>query len=120
MSDIGHAMFVAADSDDADCLSSYGSVEWSYDGSSSVSIESLMSAIVAAWDADAAHPLDCSGEELAAACNPARIVDSAGAWDDADVVVWLWDNVLEPAGVKAVITTDGAIVFDSALVAVVG
>ena len=117
MSDIGHAMFVSADSLDADCLSSYGSVEWHFDGVGAVEIEALASAIASAWDADESRPLDCTGAELAEACNPERIVDSAGAWDDADAVCWLWDNVLEPMGVSAVITRDGAVVFDSKLIA---
>ena len=48
--------------------------------------------------------------------NPKQIVDSAGIWDDPRAVEVIWRDVLEPRGIKAVTTEDGAIVFDATLV----
>jgi hypothetical protein len=46
--------------------------------------------------------------------SPNNIVDSAGVWDNLDLVQLLWDRVLEPNGWNAVKTPDGAIAFDPA------
>lgn len=48
-------------------------------------------------------------EEAAEFCNPADIVDSAGAWDDARFVSEVYSFCGEPVGF---ITPDGAVVLD--------
>lgn len=48
--------------------------------------------------------------------NPARIVNSAGTWDNQHLVERIWNDVLEPNGWNAVTTNDGAVVFDESLV----
>lgn len=44
--------------------------------------------------------------------NPTDIVESAGGWDDADGVSWVYNNVCEPNGITGFKTNDGAISFD--------
>lgn len=39
--------------------------------------------------------------------SPADIVDSAGVWDNPDMVQVIWDKVLEPKGIMAIRTNDG-------------
>lgn len=49
------------------------------------------------------------GVALLSALNPGNIIDSAGIWDNADCVVWLYNNVLEPYGIDAVTTDNGLV-----------
>lgn len=53
-----------------------------------------------------------SAEEIADEFNPDQIVDSAGAWDDGDLVEWFWDRIGYPHDLKGVKTHDGAIAFE--------
>lgn len=55
-------------------------------------------------------------KNLAREANPSSIVDSAGLWDNLDLTKKVWDRVLEPKGIYAVKTSDGAVVFDPSLV----
>lgn len=48
--------------------------------------------------------------------NPERIVNSAGMWDDLDATAIIWEEVLEPRGIRAVVTEDGALIFDPQLI----
>lgn len=43
------------------------------------------------------------------------VVNNAGGWD-SDLVVWIWERVLEPKGIVSVILENGAIVFDKSLI----
>lgn len=121
MSDYGHAMFAEDRDSVCDC---YGNHEWLYDGSNGTSIEDLKDAIISAWDDDAEIGLlpngydDVSAEDAYNCFNPDDIVMSAGAWDDGDVLTWFWERIAEPMGISAVITSDGAIVFDTDLICV--
>jgi hypothetical protein len=54
--------------------------------------------------------------KLAKETNPTDIVNSAGLWDNLDLTQKVWDKILEPAGIHAVRTADGAIVFNPELV----
>jgi hypothetical protein len=58
--------------------------------------------------------LQSSSKEIAKEAHPKDIVDSAGLWDNPDVVQIIWDEVLEPKGIIKVKTPDGLIVFDPA------
>lgn len=53
---------------------------------------------------------------VALAFNPENIVDSANAFDDEPMVAWLYNEILEPLGIEAVLTDDGAIVFNEELI----
>lgn len=48
--------------------------------------------------------------------SPDDIVDTAGLWDDQDLVSLVWEKVMEPNGWLAVKTPDGAIVFDESAI----
>ena len=56
------------------------------------------------------------GEDIVELFNPDNIVNSAGGWDDEDLVSWLWEYVLDPNNIDAVITYDGAVVFNKNLI----
>jgi hypothetical protein len=55
-------------------------------------------------------------KSLAKETNPEKIVNSAGLWDNLDLTSKIWERVLEPRGIQAVRTADGAVVFDPRLV----
>lgn len=48
--------------------------------------------------------------------NPQNIVNSAGFWGNPALVQYAWEHVLEPRGLRAVTTNDGAVIFDPSLV----
>ena len=56
-------------------------------------------------------------EEIAAEFDPADIVMSAEAWDNEDVVQYIYEKVFEPQGVRGVKTGNGAFVFDPGIIA---
>ena len=58
---------------------------------------------------------DRPAEDIYNEFNPEDIVMSAGAWD-SELVTWFGDVILAKHDIKAVITNDGAIVFDPALI----
>lgn len=119
MSDWGHAMF-AADRDSI--MGCYGDHEWIYSGDGAADVSDLRIAIVQKWDEDLEMGIapigyeDLTGEEVAELFDPSDIVESAAAWDCAEAVAWFWDRIADPMGIPAVITADGAIVFDAALI----
>ncbi len=122
MSDWGHAMFAAEDG------RWDGPHRWLYDGTDAVDIDTLRDDVIATWDAECwdtylgdyalyAHSnKDATGEQVADACNPVDIIDSAGIYD-SEAMIWLWERILEPRGIYAITTSDGAIVFDRDLIA---
>ena len=122
----GYMMFVTGRK--RDHIESYGDIEWVFDGSDTPHIETLRNKIISQWIADQEDNFDScqrmmpewegsiEAETLVSELNPINIVDQAWAWDNQIIVGWLWDRVLEPAGIDAVLTDDGAIVFESELV----
>lgn len=59
---------------------------------------------------------DVDDDEFADLFDPEDIVISADAYDNEDLVAWLWENVLEPRDIVGIETYDGAIVFDPDLI----
>jgi hypothetical protein len=119
MSDYGHAMLAANRARVAE--SGYGPVEHRYDGTDGVRIEDLYGLIREAWEDEAARPADTyyaslSAEQVCACFAPQDIVDGADGFDAGELVQWLWERVCEPEGIVAILTPDGAIVFDEALI----
>ena len=123
MSRAGYAMF-------ADNINS---IEDAYGGSRPKAFSVEKSALTPIWDItqdiiDARHRTDeetpwiledherLSDDEFAALFDPEDIVISAAAYDDEDLVSWLWDNVLEPNNIIGVETYDGAIAFDTDII----
>ena len=125
MSDWGHAMF----SDTYHKVEHYGggAYGWTLDESETVNIWELEEAIMSAWDRclenedfgqlgdDSYWINEFDRDDLMPLFDPCDIVDSAG-WYDHEMVGWLWDFVLEPLGVMAIRTSDGAICFDESLI----
>lgn len=80
---------------------------WSY-GDHVWELRSALPAVTAEVIAFAADYYGISEAEADGLCNPVDIVDSAGAWDDAQFVSDLY-QALEPVGFR---TPDGAVVLD--------
>jgi hypothetical protein len=124
MSDWGHAMF----SDHIDPWQ--GEPNYTYDGSQAVNVLDLSDEIKAKWNqcledgyfGDSIDPnaeaamLGVSADDAADQFAPKDIISSAQAFDDADWTTWFCENIVEPNGIKAVLTPDGAIVFDESLI----
>jgi len=119
MSDYGHAMFAANyDRVGGGC---YGCVEHHYDGHDGVKIEDMYGLIREAWEDEAFRPVGAyyaslTAEQVCECFTPQDIVDGADGFDNGDLVQWLWERVCEPEGIVAILTPDGAIVFDEALI----
>lgn len=118
MSDWGHAMFV----NNPYTSDQYGPNCWTYDGSNGVDINDLRDVIISTWDADTESgrilnytDIETTGEDIFSSFNPSDIVSSADTYD-SELVTWLWERVLEANSIDAVITADGAIVFDESLI----
>lgn len=118
MSDWGHAMFV----DNEYASENYGDILYAYDGSNSVDIEDLHDIIVDEWAKTVEKCLEPIGfeetdaEDIYNEFNPDDIVMSAGAWDSSELVNWFGETIIAKHDIKAVITNDGAIVFDPSLI----
>lgn len=122
MSDWGHAMFAYGDEHRTD---NYGANHYTYDGTDGVNIQDIEQAIKDAWAEcqETGHfgflpesDQDLTAEEVYQSFNPENIVDGAQGWD-CDLACWFWEFVAEPNDIMAVITQDGAILFDEALIA---
>lgn len=124
LSDWGHAMFAT----DRTKVEGYGPHGWTFDDSKAVYVGDLKEDIINAWNEDREKGFsgyfgsgltkqaeeywkEIEGEEIYEQFNPKDIVNSAEAWD-SDLVQWIWERILEPRGIMAVTTRDGAVVFD--------
>jgi hypothetical protein len=128
ISDWGHAMFTK----DLDAVSegAYGKNGYIYDGRDGVKIEDLRQIIIDTWNEckdnddwsltetngwDMDYYKNLTAEEVYNTFNPINIVDTADAFD-CELTGWFWFYIAEPYNVKAILTNDGAIVFDEALI----
>ncbi|HUV84286.1 MAG TPA: hypothetical protein VMV86_01170, partial [Methanosarcinales archaeon] len=130
MSNWGHAMFsddISKVSSDGITSSSYGDHGWSYDGKDAVHIDKLKSKIKKAWEHDIKNGFsgdfagntigddayqNMSWEEVYNSFNPDNIVDFADGYDN-ELNQWLWERIIEPNDIKAIKTSDGAVVFNN-------
>lgn len=110
MSNLGHAML----SNDPYTNANYGDNLFVFNGDNAVGINTLTDKIIQKLQEDDDY-CDMDINELASLFNPRDIVDSAGAWDDNNLVAWFWNNIAEPMDIMAITTNDGAIVFDESL-----
>jgi hypothetical protein len=134
MSDWGHAMFV--DKYDIDMASGYGRNSWEFDPNkgNTTSFEEIkkdFSEYLRQYFEMGYYPQDIDGwfeswiygvengefsfEEIVNGFNPNNIVDSAGAYDNT-VGVGLMYDFLEKRGIGAIVTNDGAIVYDENMI----
>lgn len=118
MSEWGHAMF----SEKRESVEHYGKNEFIYNGNHGVKIEELEASIISQWEKTVETGMAPMGyEEMEAqtvfqSFNPSDIVMSAEAWDSSELLTWFCEAIAIPQDIQAVITNDGAIVFDSALI----
>lgn len=111
----GYAMFAETRQPRSmlESLSGYGPGRWISSGQGAVDVRELQPAMVRALREAGRHEeLGTTAAQLARQANPSNIVDSAGLWDNPDLVGTVWERVLDPRGVTAVRTNDGLIIFD--------
>lgn len=118
MGENGCAMFA----DNLESIASYSGHNgqiYSVDHSRLTPVGDLTGAIATAWANDDFRPYGydhLEAEEILATFDPANIVNCAEAYDDAKLVTWLWEQVLEARNILGVKTQDGAVVFDASIV----
>lgn len=115
--DVGYSMFA----DSAERIGHYGNVPWEF-SPSSVSPSEILDARDARVqreiarqllkDKDLVRSYGAHPRDLAKTANPDDIVNSAGLWDAPDLVSHLYERYLGQMGYKAVITNDGAVLFE--------
>lgn len=126
MSDWGHAMFC----DNFEMVDHYGKNIFTFDGTDAIDIKELKDTIISTWEecieedsfnqaenngADMEYFKRLSGEEVFESLNPDEIVNSAEAYD-SDLGIWFYWYIAEPKDIKAVLTNNGAIVYDESLI----
>jgi len=117
MSDWGHAMFV----DNADESAHYGVNCYTYTDNNTIGIGDLEQVIKNTWEQNDNFDFiddyyrSLTADEIFDSFCPDDIVSSANGWD-CELVQWFWDCVAEPNNVSAVLTPNGAIVFDEDLI----
>lgn len=131
MSDWGHAMF--ADSvDKVNYHHHYGHNAWVFEPTANTAhIDDLADEVKAAWVSEldkyaecGCYSSDCGdditywldegldADELVSLLNPDSIVNTAAAWD-CDLGIWFFSKVAEKHNLDAVLTNDGAIVWNA-------
>lgn len=122
MSSWGHAMFA----EDPYSVAHYGKNAYYFDSSQAVDIYDLRDDIIDQWDEDMEDGyfpkyLDgISGEVIFPEFAPEDIVNSAEAWDNEEMLQWIYHTILEPRDIMAVRLPDGAVVFDESLIQYIG
>lgn len=118
MSEVGHAMFLRGNADDAETyLSGYGKNTWSGSPGNSINADDIASDVFESLkNRELLYPSGANGEmptldDIALSLNSNDIVNSAGAWDNPDWVRAIYEDVLEPRGIESVITNNGMISF---------
>jgi len=94
-------------------LRSYGPAAWISRGDDAVDVRDIQPDIVRALRNSRRHEdYNTTAATLARLANPENIVDSAGMWDDPQLVREVYENVIQPREITSVRTNDGLLVFD--------
>lgn len=113
---VGHAMFVQSSDPfgKADDLSRlYGPSKWVATGAGAVDVKDIQKDIIKAIRSRGiSKEYGTTAAAIARDASPEDIVNSAGVWDNPELVQVIWDDVLEPRGISSVRTPDGLILFD--------
>lgn len=113
---VGYSMFVRGGPDDLDSISSYGPYSWTATSAGSVPVESIQGDIVRAIRRDRMNDqYGSTAAALAREANPSDIVNSAGLWDNPELVERIYEDILGPRGISKVQTSDGLLLFDPSL-----
>lgn len=115
MSKWGHAVLLQ----DREAASKKGQHGYTYDGTGGVNIECLKDDIMTKW-ADAPALQDLTPEEAYRAFAPDDMRTNPGGYVDLVLLAWLWDHVLTPRDIVAVLIRGGAVVFDDSLLSFSG
>ena len=138
---VGYGMFVKEECREQ--IISYGEQEWVYDDThdkNCMKIEDIKEDIISRYIDDVATKriedyLDIrylipdeyyvdefasiiaeTAKNIADSYDPDDIVESAAGFDDLELTFWLWERVLEPKEINAIITNNGAVVFGDELI----
>lgn len=116
--DVGYAMFVKKKnreesvSETLDGLESYGRHGWVASEKGATPVEDIQKDIVRALRNSGEYKdYQTTAAALARDAAPKDIVNSAGLWDNPDLVSTIYESVLKPRGITAVKTPDGLISF---------
>jgi hypothetical protein len=119
----GYMMFA----DDADRVQHYGKNSWVFDSDSlpgadvldartPEAIRKIQRVLAEDRDFVRSFGFGASPKKLANEANPKDIVDAAGLWDSPEAVEKIYNSLIDPEMYRAVLTNNGAIVFDRSLV----
>lgn len=115
---VGYAMFAKSDKpmEAAEDLSrTYGGARWVARDDSAVDIKDIKKDIIRSIRSRGRNSeYGSTAAALTRTADPEDIINSAGFWDNRDLVSDVWEDVLEPKGIRSVKTQDGLIVFDDA------
>lgn len=114
---IPYAMFLEA-GDNAgstlEKLSSYGKGKWITTDKNAVDVKDIQKDILKEIRKQGINlEYGSTAAALTRESNPQNILDSAGLWDNPNIITAIYDNVLGNKGISAVKTSNGLIKFDS-------
>lgn len=122
--DVDYAMFVEAKTglrNTLDDLRSYGGSMWAATDRQATTVKEIQADLVKAFRKSGANnEYGTTAAQLAREANPEQIVNSAGVWDNPDLVQKIYDLVISPKGIRAISTNDGLIVFDRGIAKKIG
>lgn len=122
--DVDYAMFAEAKNglrNTLDELRNYGESMWAASDRQATPIKDIQADLVKAFRKSGANnEYGTTAAQLAREANPEKIVNSAGVWDNPDLVQRIYDLVVSPKGIRAISTNDGLIVFDRGIAKKIG
>lgn len=105
----GHALF----STTRHLVKDFGINEYRYDGKKAILVDCIMFLAYEKWLTK--NMPEMTWEKFTRFLNPYNIVKSAGIYD-SKMFEWLHKEVILPNNIKALLTLDGAVVFDESLI----
>ena len=110
------AYYMFAMMTDRDDISpSFGDYAWTVTSDQAVDVEDIIDDCAQALVEYAGYDVD-EAKMIAAELNPHDIIDCAEAWDDWDIVEIIYQHIIEPRGITAIVTYDGLLCFDADVV----
>lgn len=114
---VPYAMFLQAEKgarDSLDILSAYGPGKWITTDKNAVDIKDIQKDILKEIKRQGINSeYGTTAASLAREANPQNIVDSAGLWDNPNIIFSIYDKVFGDKGISAVKTRNGLIKFDT-------
>jgi hypothetical protein len=114
---VGYAMFVKSSDPFGvaeDLSRSYGKGKFVANANDSIDVKDIQKDIIKSMRGRGFNrEYSATGAQFARESNPSDIVNSAQIWDNQDIANAIYEDVLQPRGIKSVKTNDGLIVFDT-------